>query len=320
MSFAIIPLFFMGFMAAPHLVLAEVCNRVVAIVNDELITLHELNTRIKDFTGLEPESLRLKDEKGYLEARREILQLLVDEKISDEKVRELEIEVTPENVDAAIEKIKRDNNFTQEDLVANLKSQGITYEAYRKNIRNELKRLRLINVEVKSKIIITEEKIKEYYNQHKDKFRNEGKVHLATIFLKQKGPSSRIEDSPAYRKAKEIVMRARNGEDFGSMARKYSQGPGTRDGGDLGFFKTDQLDPELIRIIKDMPPGGVSEPIARPSGMQIIKLVERQERRQKSLDEVRDAIFAILFREEVDKSYSLWIKELREKAYVKIIF
>lgn len=320
MSYAIILLFFMGFMATPHLVLAEVCNRVVAIVNDELITLHELNTRIKDLTGLEPESLRLRDEKDYLKTRREILEFLVDEKIANEKIRELRIEITPENVDAAVEKIKRDNNFTQEDLIANLRSQGTNYEAYRKNIQNDLKRLQLINVEVKSKIIITEEKIKEYYNQHKAKFRNEGKVHLATIFLKQKGGSSRIEDSPVYRKAKEIVMRARNGEDFAGLARRYSEGPGTQDGGDLGFFKTDQLDPELSRIIKDMPIGGVSEPIARPSGMQIIKLVERQERRQKSLDEVREAIYAILFREEVDKSYSLWIKELREKAYVKIIF
>ena len=73
-------------------------------------------------------------------------------------------------------------------------------------------------------------------------------------------------------------------------------------------------------IIKDVSAGEASEPIVRPSGIQIIRLEERQERRVRSLDEVRDTIYAILYRGEIDTRYSFWIKELREKAYTKIIF
>ena len=104
------------------------------------------------------------------------------------------------------------------------------------------------------------------------------------------------------------------------MAKKFSEGPGAEDGGDLGFFNTSQLDPELTRIIKDMSAGDTSEPIIRPSGIQIIKLLEKQEGRVKPLEEVRDAIYGILYRKEVNERYSSWIKELREKAYTKIIF
>jgi peptidyl-prolyl cis-trans isomerase SurA len=97
-------------------------------------------------------------------------------------------------------------------------------------------------------------------------------------------------------------------------------GPAADEGGDLGLFKMSQLDPDLRKIIEDMSPGDVSEPIIRPSSVQVIKLVEKQEATLKPIDEVRDAIYWILYREEIDKRYVSWIKELRENAYIKIIF
>ena len=301
-------------------VLGEIFNRVVAIVNDEVITLYELNTRIKRLTGFEPADLRLQDEKGYLETRTKILDLLIDEEIAREKIRELGISMTPREIDEAIEDVKRENSLTQEELISGLKRQGMSYESYRESIKNELERMRLINFEVKSKIIIREEKIREYYNEHRDEFSIEEKVHLASIFLMQEDPSDQAEAHSLRMKAEEILSRLKKGEDFGELAREFSRGPGAQEGGDLGFFKTSQLDSEVAMIIKDVSAGEASEPIVRPSGIQIIRLEERQERRVRSLDEVRDTIYAILYRGEIDTRYSFWIKELREKAYTKIIF
>ncbi|MDY6971666.1 MAG: peptidylprolyl isomerase [Thermodesulfobacteriota bacterium] len=299
---------------------AEICNRIVAIVNSEVITLHELNAKIRELTGLDPADLRNQDEKAYLENRRKILDILIDEKIALEKIRELGIEASPMEVDKAIERIKEQNNLTHEDLIAGLEREGVKYDAYRESIKNDLERRDLLNFEVKSKIIIREEKIREYYEQHKDEFRSEERVRLAAILLTQEDPSNQDEIRSLLEKAKEIVLKLKNGEDFGELAREYSRGPGAEEGGDLGFFETSQLDPELIEIIERMSVGDISEPIVRPPSIQIVKLVEKEDKGIKPFGKVRNGIYGIFYQEEVNERYSSWIKKLRESAYVKIVF
>jgi len=299
---------------------AETCNRVVAKVNSEIITLYELNAKIEEVTGLKSVDLRSRDERKFLETREKVLAILINEKIALEKIRELEIKVTPEEIDNAIERIKSGNNLTHEDLIATLKERGLSYESYREKIKNEVERMKLINLEVKSKIIIREEQIKEYFEKHKEKFTTKEKVHLAAIFLKQAHPLDQKEGRTISQKAKQILSKLKNGEDFGQLAKEFSQGPGAQEGGDLGFFEFSQLDPELREAIKDMSDGEISKPIVRPSGIQIIKLVEKQEMGVKPLNEVRDSIYEIFYREEIDKRYSSWLKDLREKAYIKVVF
>jgi peptidyl-prolyl cis-trans isomerase SurA len=299
---------------------AEVHNRVVAIVNDDLITLHELNHRMKQMTGVDPSEMRRQDEERFLETRRAVLDILIDEKVANEKIRELKIEVTPKEAESAIEKIKKDNGLTQEDLVVSLKERGMTFEEYRQRVVNDIERLRLIQSEVKSKIILREEEIRNYYAENKEEFTVQERIHLAAIFLKQEDASSGGDASALMNKAKDIIERIKAGADFTDLAKKYSQGPGAEEGGDLGFFKISQLDPELQNIARRLSTGDLSDPIKRYFGLQIIKVLEKDEARTKSYEEVRNAIYDKLYREEINKRYASWIKELREKAYTKVIF
>ena len=117
---------------------AEICNRIVAVVNDEVITLHELNGKIKELTGIESSDLETQDKEGFIDARRKVLDLLIDEKIAQDKIKELGMEVTPKEVDSAIESIKKRNRWTQEDLEAGLSNQGMSFEQYRDKIKKEL--------------------------------------------------------------------------------------------------------------------------------------------------------------------------------------
>ena len=307
-------------MVCLHEASAEICNRVVAIVNDEVITLHELNKRIKEMTGFTPDDLRSQGENMYLETRQSILDLLINDKIAQGKIRELGINITEQHVDAAIEKLKKDNQWTQEDMASKFKREGITYEKYRENIKNDLERVQLINFEVKSKIIIREDEISQYYQEHKKDFSSEGEVHLANIFLMRNNPDDEEENRELYRRGEDILTKLRKGADFGELARKFSQGPGADEGGDLGTFKTDQLEPELRKILEVLPEGGFSDLIIRPNGIQIIKLIEKRETVVKSLEEARDAVYAILYKEDINEKFTSWIKELRESSYTKIIF
>ena len=299
---------------------AEIQNRVVAIVNDEVVTLYELNSRIKQLTGVSSQELKARSEQMYMETRRQVLDALIDQKIALEKVKELEIKVSPEEVDSAIERVKEDNQLTQEDLIAELKEKGTTYESYRQTIKAELERMRLVNYEVQSKILIREEDLKKYYEEHIDEFTSGGKVHLALIFLKQTAIGDKNEARALHEKAQEIMTMIKSGKDFGDLARKYSSGPGAREGGDLGQFKPSELNPEMAELIKGLSSGEVAEPIVKPDGIRIIKVVERDRGGVKSFEQVRNAIQSILYREELDRRYSAWIKELRKKAYTKIIF
>lgn len=298
----------------------EICNRIVAVVNDKVITLHELNGKIKELTGAETFDLEKQDKEAYIDARRKVLDLLINEKIAQEKVKEIGIEVTPGEMDSAIEGIKKRNSWTQEDLTAGLNKQGISIEQYRNNIKQELEQMRLIEFEVKSKIIVLDETIKKYYDDHIDEFRSEEKVRLAIILLMKDNSSPGDETPSLTRKTEEIVSRLQNGEDFGELAKKFSQGPGAEAGGDIGFINTSQLDPRLKTIINNMDVGDVSKPMISPTGVQIIKLTEKQEEGAKTVEEVKGNIYEVLYNEEINERYSSWIKELREKAYIKIIF
>ncbi len=299
---------------------AEIFNRVVAIVNDDVITLYELNQRIRQLTGSTAQDLREQDERRYLETRRQILELMIDEKCAVEKVRELGIKIPPQQVDAAIETIKNRNRFTQEDLMAMLKKDGITYEEYRERVRAELERIELINSQVKSKIIIREEQIAQYYKENQKEFGGEEAVQLAGIFLIQKNPEDEREFRELKIKGEDILGRLKNGEDFAALAKEFSQGPGSHEGGDLGAFKADQLEPELRKALEGIEEGQFTDLIIKKNGIQIIKLTKKHKAEVRSFEEVKDAIHAKLYTQEVNERFMAWIKELRKETYTKIIF
>lgn len=304
----------------PSGVHASICDRVVAIVNDDIITLHEVNTKMEEISGVKPAELKKEDEQKYFSARWKVLDLLIDERIAAEKAKELGIDVPPEEVDQAIEKIKKQNGLTQEELIASLKKRGISYDHYRTEMKQDLERMHLINLEVKSKIIIRDDIIKQYYKNHKKEFTSPGEIHLAAIFLRDENPHNPEAHRALMKKARKILTDLKEGQDFSKLARKYSQGPGAQEGGDLGMFKMAQLDDTLSKVVNALPVGGISGPISRDSDIQILKVLSRQEAGLKSLPQVREQIYDILYKKEVNRRFAAWIKNLREKAYIKIMF
>ena len=323
-AFRPIALFFLlvalVFVFGPHRVSGEVFNRVVAIVNDDVNTLYELNERIRLMTGTTAEALREKDEERYLEARRKILQFMIDEKCAEGKIQEMGINVPPEQIDARIEMLKKRNRWTHEDLLAMLKNEGITVEEFREKIKTDMERAELINYQVKSKIIIQEEQITQYYEEHKKDFSSEEIVHLAGIFLIRRNPKDQEESLRVKAKGEEILAKLKNGEDFAELSKEFSQGPGADEGGNLGSFKADQLEPELRKAVAGIEEGGFTDLIIKPNGIQILKVMKRQKAEARPFEEVREAIYATLYQQEVDRRYEAWIKELRKETYTKIIF
>jgi len=299
---------------------AETRNRVVAVVNNQIITLHELNKTIQELTGYSAEDIRQHSEAQFQDVRRQILMRLVDEKITEEKIRELNIRVGDRQIDETIERIKQDNRLTQEDLLAKLEEDGLTYEKYRVRIKGQIERAQLVDYEVKSKIIISDADIARYYKQNASSFEQEEQVHLASIFLMRRNPNDPEDLNELKRRGEQILAMLKAGEPFSEVAGRYSDGPGADEGGDLGAFRWDQLDPEARRVLEAVPEGGVTDLLVRPNGLQIIKVLEKQAGKKRLLEEVRDAIYETLYRKEVDRRYNEWIEGLRQSSYTRIIF
>ncbi len=299
---------------------AEVLNRIVAVVNDDVITLHELNKKIQEVTGLDVGQLIREDHDRYRATGLAVLEALINERIAREKIKELGIVVRPEEVEAAIERIMRSNRMTREELEESLRKQGLSIEEYRQEILGQLERSRLISLEVKSKIVIREERIRNYYQNHMAEFSTPERVHLAAIFLKAEDPDDAREMQALEEKARAILSEIRQGADFADLARRYSQGPAADTGGDMGFFELQHLDPKLAQAVQAMALGDVGGPVRMPAGVQVIRLLDRQAGVVKPLDEVREQIYDTLYRQEVDRRYSAWVQQLRENAYTKITF
>jgi len=299
---------------------AEITNRLVAFVNDEVITLYELEKKMGEMTGKKPKDIRGQDEQQYSEIRHEILEELINEKITQAKIAELGIKVSEGEIDSYIEDVKTGNQFTQEKLIEELKAQGLTYEKFRESIKKDMERDQLIDYEVKSKAIVREEQITKYYQDHIKEFKTEEKVYLAGIFLMKNNTDNEEESAALTKKAEWILSRLKNGEDFGVLAKEFSQGPGADEGGELGAINTSQINQDLLDIIEKLPEGGISDLINKDDSIQIIKLIKREGGKTTPLEEVKDKIYEKLYSQEINNRFSSWLKELRESSFTKVVF
>ncbi len=299
---------------------AEITNRLVAFVNNDVITLYELEKKIGEMTGRTPKDIRAQDEQEYIEIRKAILEELINDKIAKTKIDELGVKVSEGEIDSYIENIKTENRVTQEELIEKLKAEGLTYEKFRASIKENIERDQLIDFEVKSKTIVREEQIIKYYQDNIRDYRIEGQVYLAGIFLMQSDPDNQEELAELTKKGEMILSRLKNGEDFSVLAKEFSQGPGADEGGDLGAFRTSQIDQNMLDILDKLPEGGISDLIKKENNIQIIKLIKRDKVNAKPLEEVRDSIYEKLYSEEIKKRYTSWLEELRESCFTKIVF
>ncbi|GAB6096351.1 hypothetical protein JCM14469_26040 [Desulfatiferula olefinivorans] len=191
----IMAVFFVFFTVCPTLsysVDREVVDRIVAIVNDELITYTMLTEAFKPFEKKIRErnySLEQEIEIRY-KLRNNLIQQLIDQQLTEQEMRRSKIEVSEEEISLYIERIKERNGFTEEDLRKMLETEGVSIAQYRKEIRNLLLRNKLIQYEINSKIVITREDIEDYYNANKDEFGDKpldevSSLIMDTLFQKQ---------------------------------------------------------------------------------------------------------------------------------------
>jgi peptidyl-prolyl cis-trans isomerase SurA len=311
--------FLWGLLFAPAFSAAAVVDRIVAYVNDDIITLSELNEKTAVIVAARKQNPYLRDQEQDAEKlRRDILDNLVNERLAAREITRLKISVTAAEVDNVIKSIMDDNKLTPAQLDAELGKEGQTLEDFRKRIREDLERARLIDREVRSKTVITDAQIEAYYQANREEFQAKVRRRLQSIFLPFGSESSPDGQRQVYAVAEQIRDRLSRGADFAGMAKRYSRGPGAEAGGDLGFFNEGELDPVLEQGIETLKPGEISQIVRTDTGLHIIRVAEVQAVADRPMEEVRENIRRRLFQQEINRKYGEWLKGLRERSFVKL--
>jgi peptidyl-prolyl cis-trans isomerase SurA len=300
---------------------AEVVDRIVAVVNDEIISLYELNQLAKPYTAKIKAARYSYDQerKMIFQVKAKLLNDLINQKLADQQLKRHNITVDETEMDNVIERIKEGAFLTDEEMRAKLASQGLTMEEFRKRTKEQLLRRKLLNREIRSKIVITQDDIKTYYESHIDEYAGEKKYHLRNIILTIPSGAGEAEKLAIYKQMESILAELEHGKDFASMAKMYSQSTLASEGGDLGFFRLRELAPVLRTEIANLKIGEFTPILDTEMGYQILFVEEIIETPGKSLEDATPEIRDKLYSEIIDKKFRLWLEDLRSRSHIKII-
>lgn len=313
--------FFVVFCACFYSWAGQVVDRVVAVVNEDVIRLRELEEALEPVRQqLESRGLsgRQLEEELY-KAREDILDDMIDEKLADQQTEQSGISVGDSEVDAAIEQVKQRNQYSGEDLKRALRMQGMTMDQYRREMKQQIMRSRLVNRKVRSNIVVTEQDIKRYYEANPEEFGGKAEYELRNILINPAQFDEQNSEDKVFARAELIEKELDKGASFEQVARRYSDAPNSADGGKLGRFALEDISGNLRQLIEDLEKGEHSRPVETPQGFQIFFVEDIAGTEPEPLEEVSDQIGEKLHEKLVNEKYEKWIKSLRKDAYIRII-
>jgi len=298
---------------------AEITDRIIAIVNGDVITLTELNTAYEPYRKKIEESYRGPDkEKVIADSRLMMLNKMIENILIDQEAKKTGLIVKDEEVMETINTMLARRKYTMEDLLNNLAKDNITFEAHKKEVKEHLLRMKLVRYELKSKIMITEEEIGEYYQQNRENYEGKEAVRLKQILLIiPRGADEKVK-TKLREEADAILARLNKGESFDVLASQYSQGPAAAAGGDIGFVEKGSMQPVVDSAAFSLKKDEVSGIIESTIGFHIIKVIDKRGAGIKPIESVREEIKAKIEEDKWDKKYLEWVKELRKKSVIEI--
>ena len=312
---------------------AEMVDKVVAVVNDDIITLSELEKEgerafRKIASTTPPDQLQAR----LAAVRSQVLDAMIDQRLIDQKAAAKNITVSEAEIDAAYGEVMRRTGMSREQLLQKVEDSGMDEASYRSTLRSQLLQNKLLGSDVSAKVIITDEMILDYYDNHyvarqagpARKPVASGSYYLLQIGCSWQSGGQKQEALNRARKARELALA---GEDFGKLARQFSDLPSKMDGGDIGTFELDELAADMRGAIAGLAVGEISEIIETPAGFQFFKVVSggAESAAQPAgnlvakapLEQVREAIRQELYEQEMRKAYAEWVKDLKSQAYIQ---
>lgn len=298
---------------SPTLGGAKIVERIIARVNSEIITQHQFeeeqdNLRrqlAQQYSGAELET-------QVREQSKNMLRDMIDQSLLVQKAKDLDINVETDIVKRLDEIRKQNKLATLEDLETAIEKDGMNYEDYKDQIRRDLLVREVITREVGSRIQLSRDDARKFYDAHKNDFKSPGTVHLGQILIS----TEKRKPEEAEKRANDALAELKAGQRFSEVAKKYSDGPGAEQGGDLGFAKEGVLAPDIGAAVTKLDVNEFSNPIQIKLGYIILKVLERYSPGIPKFEEVEQRVDEVIYEQKMQPRYREYLTQLRKESYI----
>jgi len=285
---------------------AEVANRIVATIDGEPITAHELREWVK--------------ERGDEVPPDDPLDSLITQKLLEKEIKAQGISARDEDVDHYMSEVQGRSGLDDAGFSKALAERGMTAEAYRTKVKGEIERAQLINKEIRQRVNVSSAEIKRYYDAHLNDYATTDKVKVRAIFLRVEDPTDADAVARTRARAQELRDVARKGKSFKDLAKEHSEGPGAEQGGELGTFGRGEMEGRLEEVAFALKAGEVSDPVESGGGFALLFVEERIGGSHRPLDEVSPEIREALYNEALQQRFQDWLsRDLRERHHVEVL-
>jgi len=293
----------------------SVTDRVLAVVNNDAITLSELQEAIAVYRY----ENRDRATENSDELVQQFLTRMIDSRLQVQEAEREKIVIEEVEVDEELtDRIKKMNVKDRDEFEALLKAQGVPMEAVRKRIRDELRRNRIVSRKVRLRVSVTEDEVSQYLEANRAKLETGLAYHARHVLIL---PDTGVADAAwenARIRAELLRAQLLQGVDFAELARQNSRDASAKDGGDLGTLKRGELAQDIETQILSLEPGALSPPFRSALGYHIFRLESKETLEGEGLTRVRSQIREILFREKFETRLDVWLKEIKQRAVIDV--
>jgi peptidyl-prolyl cis-trans isomerase SurA len=300
--------------AVPPASVDGVADRVVAVVNNDAITLGELQEALAAFRQESRGRVTTSDE----ELSRQFLLRLIETRLQLQEAEREKVVVEESEVEDELgQRLKRLGAASRADVEALLQAQGLTMEAVRKRVRDSLRVARIVRRKVTLRVSVTEQEVDRYLAENRDKLETGLSYHARHILITPAGESDAAWEAARIR-AGMIHVQLVEGADFAELARVHSKDASAKAGGDLGTLRRGELAPEIEAQILRLEVGEISVPYRSRLGYHLFLLEAKDSLAGEVLQRARQQVRDILFRQKFEGRLEAWVKEMKQRALIEV--
>jgi len=300
---------------------AELVDRIAAVVNDDIILESEVVQALDAFKlSLGQQGYTPNQQRQILtEQRSRVVAQMIDDKLTDQQVRRFNIEIEDKEVEMTIDRIQEANQISDDELRRALDMSGTSYADYKRQIKTKILRARLLNREVKSKIVITDSEVTAYYEANKARYAGSTKYDLQHILMRVAPSDESVKRMQIRQQMEAIHRRLEQGEAFDKLAGLYSSAATASKGGRLGVFSEKSLTDQVRDALAGLEEKQFTEVLDTEQGYQIFYIEKIVRSGGRTIDEVKPEIQQKLYADIVDREFQAWLERLRQNSHIQIM-
>jgi peptidyl-prolyl cis-trans isomerase SurA len=292
---------------------AKIVERIIARVNNEIITQHQYDEEQAELRGrLSQEYSGAELDAQVREQSKNLLRDLIDQSLMVQKAKDLDINVETEVVKELDGIRKRNNLASLEDLETEVEKTGQNYEDFKDQIRRNLLMREVMERQVGSRIQLSRDDARKFYEAHKDEFKSPGMVHLGQILVS----TDKRKPDEAEKRANDALAELKGGQRFAEVAKKYSDGSSAEQGGDVGMMKEGTLAPDIKAVVGKLDVNEFSNPIQTKYGYIILKVLERYSPGIPKFEEVEQRVDEVMYNQKMEPRLREYLTQLRKESYI----